>query len=309
MKVVVDSQLKPSNSAMASSYWRKRNDKVITMDIRRANNVQGSPYRSTTARQNVFASQTDGSLLTPNRSKSPSQFYQPQSSHKPGSFDANISMHDMNELENLKKENQRLRQTVDTQQDRIKSLEHDLSRYSARDQEVDGLMGRYSDSSRRITNLEEELNQAQRTIRNLEFELEAKKKEIAERDREKTTIESTLSERERKARDLESREVEVKRELDEKKREADERKRKLQEMEDEKRRLILKIEELEASLKRQVTGLTHDKEKLEREIKELRERLVVIEKSNQEKELVLSRMFSQISDLNKTKSQIEGGSR
>lgn len=309
MKVVVDNQRQPSGQSTTSSYWRKRNDKVITMDVKRANPQQSSPYRSTTANQNVFASQTEGSFLTPNRSKSPSQFYQPNTTEQKRDSVVAFSLNDTTDIEALKKENARLKQTVETQQERIRVLEKELARHESRDVERDSMLGRYSDNSRKVSQLEDELTQVHKQLRNLEYELESKKKEINDKDREKAVVESTIIDKDRKIKDWESKENEARREAEEKKREAEERKKKLSEIEEEKRKLHSRVEELEVTHKRQLGNLNDDKDKLEKEIKDLKEKLSSIEKSNQEKEYVLSRMFSQISDLNKTKSQIENGPR
>lgn len=304
MKVLVDNQ-RPGAGQQGqpgASYWRKRNDKVIMMDIKRAGPQQYSPHKSTTG--NMFASQAP-EMMTPNRNKSPSYMAQPQPTaldHPKRASISSFSPHDNIELENLRRENQKLKDLCQRQQNTISHLEGELLKASERENSL----GRNStDYSRKNSQLEEELSQAQRAVRNLEFELESKKKEISERDRDKSLLESTIADKDKKLKDVEARELQAKKEIDDAKRDNDERKRKMADMEDEKRRLLLRIEEIETLQKKQVTSIGDEKDRLEKEIKELRERLQQVEKASQEKEFVLSRMCSQIMDLNKTRTQVD----
>lgn len=289
-------------SQPATSYWRKRNDKVITMDIKRAIGQQFSPHKSTTG-NNVFVSQAP-EILTPNRNKSPAYMAPPPAPldyGKRGSV-SSFSPNDNHEMDNLKRENQRLKELCQRQQDTITHLESELMKASERENSL----GRSaSDFGRKTSQLEEELTQTQRTIRNLEYELEAKKKEISERDREKAALDLTLTDKDKRLKDHETREEAAKREIEDAKKIIDERKRKIVDMEDEKRRLLSRIEETETIQKKLVVTNGEEKDRLEKEIKELREKLQLVEKASLEKEFVLSRMCSQIMDLNKTRTQID----
>lgn len=304
MKVVIDNQHRSGvgGQSVGSSYWRKRNDKVITMDIKRPGGQNFSPHKSTTG-GNVFVSQTNESMLTPNRNKSPSQYPHPSDQKR-------ASISSFNPLENtdcdsIRKENQRLRELCKRQQDTIAHLEDELAK--ANDREVS--YGRsLNEANRKVSIVEDELIQFQKTTKYLEQEIDGKKKELSERDKEKSMLQDSIKEREKKIKELETKEQEIKKETEDLKNDQEEKKKRISEIETEKKRLVNRIEEHEITSKKIQHQNAEDREKLEKEIRDLKEKLFQIEKANQEKDFILTKMCSQILDLNKTRNQVENSS-
>ena|SRR3990167_2896907 len=226
------------------------------------------------------------------------------------------------EIEALKQERDSLKKLLEDKNSKISDLERDLKN---RDRET-GIDRVTSEYTKKIEILERDLNSAKDANKAKDQEIEQKNRDLSELKRSNQDLSSSTGDVARKAREqekriedlekekkeLESKDVEYrKHELDRNKhnddlkKEIESLKKRIGELEDEKKKLLSKHEEQELAHKKQVIALNEQIERAEKELKEYKDRMSKIEKSNAEKDNILGKLASQIMELNRTRSQID----